>query len=103
MSTFRPFFIAASLLITSAVSYAQSPPVVFTGGNSGDDYVVDCNNVFSPGSAVTSVQLDGSASFDPDGTPVTFLWFEECPFATFPDPTSATPIFQLDMTGVCSR
>jgi len=103
MFSTRPVLLTSSLLLISSVAFAQSPPVVSTGGNSGDDYGVDCNNVFSPGSAVTNVQMDGSASFDPDGTPVTFLWFEECPFGNFPDPTSATPIYVIDMTGVCSR
>src|SRR5687768_16219514 len=94
-----------SLVLSSVAGYAQTdaPPVVNTGGNSGDNYIVDCNNVFAPGSASTNVQLDGSASFDPDGTPVTFVWYEECPFGTFPDPTSPTPIYVIDMTGVCSR
>lgn len=103
MFSARPILLTSSLLLISSLAYAQSPPVVSTGGNSGDDYGVDCNNVFSPGSAVTNVQLDGSASFDPDGTPVTFQWFEECAFGNFPDPTSATPIYVIDMTGVCSR
>ena len=105
MNTTRILTLAAVLFSSSALSYAQNdaPPVASTGGNVGDDYVVDCNNVFAPGSAVTSVQLDGSGSFDPNGTPITFQWFEECPFGVFPDPTSATPIYQIDMTGVCFR
>lgn len=95
--------LSASIISVGSLAFAQSPPVANTGGNSGDDYVVDCNNVFSPGSAVTAVQLDGSTSFDPDGTPVSFLWYEECPFGNFPDPTSPTPIYNIDMTGVCQR
>ncbi|HUR28765.1 MAG TPA: hypothetical protein VM509_11305 [Planctomycetota bacterium] len=94
-----------ALVSASALGHAlpNQFPVASTGGNSGNDYVVDCNNVFSPGSAVTYVQLDGSASFDPDGTPVTFFWFEECPFGFFLDPTSPTPVFAVDMTSTCLR
>jgi len=97
--------IAMALSAASTLGFAQGDafPVASTGGNVGDNYVVDCSNVFSPGSASTSVQLDGSASFDPDGTPVAFWWFEECPFGAFVDPFSPTPVYQIDMTGVCSR
>lgn len=99
----RLIALAAAFTATGAVAHAQSAPVASTGGNSGDDYVVDCNNVFAPGSAVTSVQLDGTGSFDPDGTPVAFWWFEECPFGAFVDPFSPTPVYQIDMTGTCTR
>ena len=94
---------ALSLCGGFALAQEDSGPVAKTGGNVGSDYVVDCNNAFAPGSAVTSVQLDGSASFDPGGDPVTFWWFEECPFGTFIDPFSPTPVYQIDMTGVCFR
>ena len=95
----------SSLLAISSLANAQGnlPPVVSTGGNSGVDYRVDCNNVFTGGSAVTSVQLDGSGSYDPNGTPVTFVWHNECPFGTFDDPTSPTPVYHVDMTGSCTR
>ena len=99
-----PILSLAALLVTGSLGFAQmGPPVAKTGGNVGNNYVVDCNNVFAPGSAVTSVQLDGSASFDPDGTPLAFWWFEECPFGAFVDPFSPTPVFQIDMTGQCQR
>jgi hypothetical protein len=77
--------------------------VVSTGGNSGVDYRVDCNNTFNGGLATTSVQLDGSGSYDPDGTPVTFFWHNECPSGWFDDPTSPAPVYHVDMTGTCSR
>ncbi len=82
---------------------ADLPPVVSTGGNSGVDYRVDCNNTFFPTGPVTSVQLDGSGSYDPDGTPVTFFWHNECTYGYFDDPTSATPVYHVDMANVCSR
>jgi hypothetical protein len=97
------FLLTAALTAVGSVGFAQSPPVAVTGGNVGNSYVVDCNNVFAPGSAITNVQLDGTGSFDPDGTPVSFWWFEECPFGNFVDPFSPTPVYQIDMTGVCSR
>ncbi len=105
MNSTRLFALTASLISASALSYAtpNDPPVAKSGGNVGDDYAVDCNNTFSPGSAVTSVQLDGTGSYDPNGTPITFFWFEECPFGTFLDPTSPTPTYLIDMTGTCSR
>lgn len=106
MQFHRALPIAMALLTANSLAHAGGgglPPVASTGGNVGDNYVVDCSNVFAPGSASTSVQLDGSASFDPDGTPVAFWWFEECPFGAFVDPFSATPVYQIDMTGVCSR
>ena len=64
---------AAALLVTSATSaIAQEDalPVCINGG----PYTFECTG------PQTLVQLDGTASFDPNGTPVTFFWFEECPF-----------------------
>ena len=101
----RLLTLTAVLLSGSTLALAQTDsfPVASTGGNVGNDYAVDCNNVFGVGSATTNVQLDGSGSFDPDGTPVTFFWFEECPFGFFLDPTSPTPTYAIDMTGTCLR
>src|SRR6185503_373205 len=76
-----------------ASAQGEAPPVC----NNGGPYVAECTG------PVTAVGLDGSASFDPDGTPVTFFWFDECPFGSFDDPTSATTNFIIDSTGVCSR
>jgi hypothetical protein len=63
----------------------------------GGPYLAECTG------QVTPVGLDGSASFDPDGTPVTFFWFDECGFGFTDDPMSATPNFIIDNTGVCQR
>lgn len=86
---------AAFLASGSAISLAQSDalPVCDNGG----PYVFECTG------PQTQVQLDGTGSFDPDGTPMTFFWFEECPWGFFLDPTSPTPIFVMDMTGSCSQ
>lgn len=84
------FFIASA---TTATAQEDALPVC----NNGGPYTFECTG------PQTFVQLDGTGSFDPDGTPVTFLWFEECPFGFFLDPTSPTPTFVVDMTGVCSQ
>jgi hypothetical protein len=49
----------------SAVTTLNTPPVA----NAGPDQVVECT---SPAGA--QVMLNGSASFDPDGDPLTFTW-----------------------------
>ncbi len=105
MLTLRTVALPSLLIALGSLAHAQTnlPPVVSTGGNSGVDYRVDCNNVFNGTSAVTSVQLDGSGSFDPNGTPVTFDWHNECAFGSFDDPTSPTPVYHVDMTGTCAR
>jgi hypothetical protein len=85
------FLLAAALL--SGLAAAQSPPICLNGG----PYVVECTG------PVTLVALDGTASFDPDGTPVTFFWFDECAFGSFEDPTDPQTNFIMDNTGVCVR
>ncbi len=57
------------------------------------------------GGLVTDVLgLDGTASSDPDGDAITYLWTTDCPSATFDDHTSATPTLQLESltSGVCA-
>jgi hypothetical protein len=49
-----------------------------------------------------SVQLDGSASFDPSGLPLTFLWTLTAPSgssARVSDPSAARPTFVADVAG----
>jgi hypothetical protein len=83
----------ATASATPLFAQTDAPPVCINGG----PYTFECTG------PQTQVQLDGSASFDPDGTPVTFFWFEECPWGFFLDPTSPTPTFVMDMTGFCQR
>jgi hypothetical protein len=83
----------AFTLASSPRLLAQSPPVCVSGG----PYVAECTGPLTP------VPHDGSGSFDPDGTPISVLWFEECAFGFFDDPTSLTPNYIIDMTGVCAR
>jgi hypothetical protein len=85
-----PVFAALAL---GGVSLAQSPPVCI----SGSPYVAECTG------PITLVPVDGSASFDPDGTPTTFFWFDECSFGSFEDPTSAQTNWIMDNTGFCTR
>ena len=68
----------------------NQPPVA----SAGSDQTVNMGN---------TVQLDGSASFDPDGDPLTFSWaFLSQPQdsqAELSDPASPTPTFVADVPG----
>ena len=60
----------------------NQPPVA----NAGGPYEVSGGNV--------QIQLDGTASSDPDGDDITFVWTTDCPCATFVDadnPDNPTP------------
>ena len=83
----------------SALDYALNlyhlPPEPQTPiANAGKD-----RNVIAGGSAM----LDGGASYDPDGDPITFSWTVMSrpagSAASLSDPTSATPEFTLDQAG----
>jgi hypothetical protein len=93
--------IAAIALSTSKTTQAIAEPTesLFAAPvcDHGGPYVVECNGQSS------NAVLDGTGSFDPDGTPLTFFWFEECPTGAFIDPTSPTPTLVIDMTGSCLR
>ena len=67
------------------------PPVSDPNG----PYVEECQG------PVTAVQLDGSASFDPDGDPITFEWQSDCPGAAIDDATSATPTLSVTSPPPC--
>jgi hypothetical protein len=88
---------SAAVLLVAGAANAQvtpeAPPVCISGG----PYVTECTG------PITLVPLDGTASFDPDGTPVTFFWFDECNFGAFEDPTDPLTNMIIDNTGVCVR
>lgn len=77
---------------SGATGVSNVPPVC----DAGPVQIIECNG------AQTTFQLDGSASFDPDGNPLTFLWSTMsggglgCAGGRFDDPTSPTPIISFD-------
>jgi hypothetical protein len=62
---------------------ANQPPVA----NGGPDQTVGCSNP-----RATNVMLDGSASLDSDGDPLTFIWTGPFPKATGPTPEVSLPL-----------
>src|SRR5688572_20899324 len=93
MSKRITIFTFVPLLVPTLALAQGAPPVCINGG----PYVGECTG------PATAVPIDGSASFDPDGTQVTFQWFEECAFGFVDDPTSPSANFIMDMAGVCQR
>lgn len=89
--------VAAGLAAGSALADEdpkdEAPPVCINGG----PYAAECGGV------ATYVAVDGSASFDPDGTVVTFRWLESCDWAHFDDPTSAQANLVYENDGTCNR
>lgn len=104
----RTFFLTLSALTCSAVSAlaldggtpaaapTDAPPVCVNNG----PYLFEANNL--PGTTTTEVQLTSAGSYDPDGDPLSFFWFEECPYGYFVDPTAPDPIFTIDMAAKCA-
>ena len=72
--------------------FCNEPPVCDADG----PYVAQCQG------ATTDVALDGIASSDPDGDPLTYAWTTDCPGGGFDDPTSATPILTVDTSPGCA-
>lgn len=66
--------------VMQTVTVTNEAPIA----DAGPDQVFECD-----GSGAMMVTLDGTASYDPDGDEISFLW--EAPGITFDDPESATP------------
>lgn len=71
---------------------SNEPPVCTLGA----PRVVPCSG------DVTSVRLDASGATDADGDPLTFLWSVDCEGASFDDPTSPTPVLQIESAYFCT-
>ena len=52
--------------------------------------IADANGPYS-GNEGTPISLDGTASSDPEGNPLTYAWTVDSALCSFDDPTSATP------------
>ena len=76
---------------TVVVSTVNSKPVA----HAGDDQFLDA--------APSTIQLDGSQSFDPDDDPITYEWTitskPDGSFATLSDSTTPDPTFDADILG----
>ncbi|MCC6409318.1 MAG: hypothetical protein IT453_19320 [Planctomycetes bacterium] len=89
-------FTTLALGAVPALAQTDAAPVC----NNNGPYVVEANNL--PGTTITEVTLTSAGSFDPDGDPLSFFWFEECPTGVFADPTAPDAVYQIDMAGKCS-
>lgn len=85
---------ASLVLVTSA--RADEPEALPICNNNGP-YVEECAG------QSTYVPVTNAGSFDPDGTPITVQWFEECPWGFFDDPTAPNSNFVIDIGGLCLR
>jgi hypothetical protein len=86
----------STIIMLASVALAQDPEALPVCNNNGP-YVAECTG------QLTCVPVTSAGSFDPDGTPITTFWFEECDFGFFDDPTSPAPNMCLDMQLECVK
>jgi len=72
--------------LSNFASNINEPPVCDANG----PYMEECQG------AETSIVLDGSGTSDPDGDPITFSWFTDCPAGTFDDHNKYNPEITLN-------
>lgn len=65
---------------------SNEPPV----SNANGPYTSVCQGL------LTTIELDGTSSSDPDGDDLTYEWATDCPEAIIDDPTSPTPLLVID-------
>jgi hypothetical protein len=92
-----------SLLAAAAVAALSLPlPVTALGeGNQGPVCVDGITQVVQCAGLSTTVTVDASNSFDPDGDDISFLW-QACPGAFVVDPTAATTQVIIDTSITCN-
>ncbi len=109
----KPLVPASLLLITGATAWlaldARSAPPRSSGANQPP--VCCFEPTCQPGGQLktvkcagpdTTVTLDGSGSFDPEGRDLTYFW-QSCPGSTIDDPTLPITTLHIDTSASCSK
>lgn len=79
------------IYIAAVQVQVNTPPVCDANG----PYTAECQGV------TTTLALDGTASSDPDGDPLSYSWSTSCPGGSFDDPSSPTPNLSVDTSSGC--
>ncbi len=109
-NTAAPFFTAdvygiyeVALIVTDALGKASAPESVIVSTNNAAPVSQVTANPQAVTLVGTTLQLDGSQSYDPDGDDITYLWTwvqkPEYSTAAFSDETVINPTFTADIKG----